>query len=57
MTENTARKFLEDYDPKIKENPSDAHLYTVDHVIERLDAFWNLKLNECKNGKRTKDSL
>jgi len=44
MSKKTARKFLEDYDPQIKEMDSDNYLYSVEQVIERLEAFY-LKFN------------
>lgn len=34
-----AKQFLENYDPQIKEQEADNYLYSVDQVVERLEAF------------------
>lgn len=34
-----AKKFLEDFDPQIKEVGYDNYFYTPEQVIERLEAF------------------
>ena len=40
----TAKEFLEDFDPQIKEVGHEAHTYTIEQVITRMDAYLKSKV-------------
>ena len=41
----TAKEFLEDFDPQIKEVGHEAHTYTVEQVITRMEAYLKNKVD------------